>query len=571
MSDVVALLRRPFILDDAGETLAPQTEVCIDSEEVLQPFFLCEPPEQVRMFILLFCLSVAVGLVLNHGAAARFYGLLVRSELPPNQRRGLGYTACKAYGIFPIYRLDERVFQWVGWLLVSSLVLACSSQIAPRFFLFASFGLYFLYFGQLFCESKHGGHGALLMPSVIMLLALSGGPQGTPWSLVFVKIFLGLVYFAGALSKLLGAVVFNRVWGGSTMQAYLFDAMWSRPHPWAAVRQLQRFLLTRWWVCSTMAYGGLVFELGFLPLVLLDSPLCTVLAATIALGFHLSIDLLQGLDFRPFWLPVLWVFLPELQAVVTGQVPGPDEAWMAVVARGFEEEPCRVALSTAYLVLQMIATVLFLDLQEGKECLPLTCCPMFGMPRNLFGDEVRGALLTENDLREGGHIDCAYNFYPWAADLPMSSKDMQRIPGKMLFWMSTLHVHKSMKRLCQAEFLDQELLVSANFEVPAQLREKLAELVRFLEEGSPGDWRQAAKVDQLVTLQEECHALFKAARKDTLELTISETEVAGIPFLGHQAAGELGGDDRNVELRAVKTELASTTDICEVSTRASRC
>ena len=33
-------------------------------------------------------------------------------------------------------------------------------------------------------RSKHGGHGALLLPSVLLLLALSGGPLGSPWSLV---------------------------------------------------------------------------------------------------------------------------------------------------------------------------------------------------------------------------------------------------------------------------------------------------------------------------------------------------------------------------------------------------
>lgn len=32
-------------------------------------------------------------------------------------------------------------------------------------------------------RSKHGGHGALLLPSVLLLLALSGGPLGSPWSL----------------------------------------------------------------------------------------------------------------------------------------------------------------------------------------------------------------------------------------------------------------------------------------------------------------------------------------------------------------------------------------------------
>ena len=91
---------------------------CMDSPEVLQPFFLCEPPEQaspewgtkeqrhehiwktdnswseiridspslqlfstwtnwclgqVRLFITLFCVSVAFSLIINHPAAMRYY------------------------------------------------------------------------------------------------------------------------------------------------------------------------------------------------------------------------------------------------------------------------------------------------------------------------------------------------------------------------------------------------------------------------------------------------------------------------------------------------------------------
>jgi len=172
---------------------------------------------------------------------------MVTEKLPPDQRRGLGYTACKAYGVVPIPRLSVGMFGVVGWTLVATLLLACDTALAPRFFLFASLGLYFLYFGQLFCESKHGGHGSLLMPSVILLLALSGGPEGSPWSLVFIKVFLGVIYFAGGISKLLVSALFGKPWCGATMQAYVFDAMWSRPHPWQIVRGLQRWLLLRWW------------------------------------------------------------------------------------------------------------------------------------------------------------------------------------------------------------------------------------------------------------------------------------------------------------------------------------
>lgn len=79
-----------------------------------------------------------------------------------------------------------------------------------------------------------------------------------------------------------------------------------------------------------------------------QSPLCCaeVLAGAIAFSFHLGVDLLQapcfkpegsrvqyrmssaictaeGLDFKPFWCPVFWVFLPDVQALWHGQARNP--------------------------------------------------------------------------------------------------------------------------------------------------------------------------------------------------------------------------------------------------------
>jgi len=388
-----------------------------------------------------------------------------------------------------------------------TLLLACDTHLAPRFFLFASFGLYFLYFGQLYCESKHGGHGSLLLPSVIILLALSGGPQGTPWSLVFIKIFLGLFYFAGALSKLLLAVLFRQPWSGSTLQAYLLDAMWSRPHQLAIVREAQRFILTHWWACTGTAVGGLVFELGFLPVVLTGGEVGACAAAAVALLFHLSVGLLQGLDFMPFWCPVFWVFLSDAQAFINGSQ---QEPWTTIVARGFEEEPCRVALSAAYILLQVLVSLRFMDLFKGMDCLPFSCCPMFAVPRNLFGNEVSGGVMTNLDLREGGHIDFAYNFYPWHTELPMSDEDMKKLPGRVLFWMNTSTCHPLLSRMLQPEALGKEFLLRANFEVPQELRCKINDFVRLQREGHPGHWKDPAKVSELLDLQESCRASFDA-------------------------------------------------------------
>merc|ERR1711924_361481 len=111
------------------------------------------------------------------------------------------------------------------------------------------------------------------------------------------------------------------------------------PHRWSIVRSLQREPLVRWWACSALAVGGLLFEFGFLPLVLLGGREGSVLAAVVAFGFHTGVNLLQGLDFMPFWCPVFWAFLPDLLGLLSGRPATPDETWHATVARGFEEEP----------------------------------------------------------------------------------------------------------------------------------------------------------------------------------------------------------------------------------------
>mmetsp|Transcript_23692 Transcript_23692/g.53313 ORF Transcript_23692/g.53313 Transcript_23692/m.53313 type:complete len:554 (+) Transcript_23692:32-1693(+) len=491
------------------ENVFASDAVCTDSEDLLQPFFLCEPPEQVRLFITLFCVSVAIGLIIHHPAAVRFYRLTTRANLSHNSRRGLGYTACKAFGLWPVPQLPESHFQMVGWLLVMSLLLACHAHLAPRFFLFAGFGLYFVYFGQLFCESKHGGHGALLLPSVLLLLALSGGPQGTPWSLVFIKLFLGVVYFAGAVSKVVVPWVFGRSWLGSTMQAYVLDAMWSRPHSFFLVRKLQVFLLQRWWLCTFLAVSALIFEFGWLPLVMLGGRYGSVIAGAVAFSFHLGVDVLQGLDFKPFWCPVFWVFLPDAQAVWHGQdLPGED--WTSVLAQGFVEEPCRWLMSATYLILQVVVAVRFMDCREGMECLPLTCCPMFAVPRNVFEDELRGGVLTDLDLRGGGHVDFAYNFFPWAVDMPMTDSDLQHMPGRVLFWMSTLHCDPNLVRLVKPEYLNKELLIAANFDVSPALEAKLHQYVQLLEQASPEDWSDSAKIGAAADILAECRDLFEA-------------------------------------------------------------
>ena len=64
--------------------------------------------------------------------------------------------------------------------------------------------------------------------------------------------------------------------------------------------------------------------------------------------------------------------------------------------------------------------------------------------------------MTDLDLRGGGHVDFAYNFFPWSTELPLSTTDLQHMPGRVLFWMSSLHCNENLTRMLKPEYLDKE-------------------------------------------------------------------------------------------------------------------
>merc|ERR1712176_1612308 len=138
--------------------------------------------------------------------------------------------------------------------------------------------------------------------------------------------------------------------------------------------------------------------------------------------------------------------------VLNGVPYEPTNTWASLLRQGYQEEPFRVVCSVTYIFLQVIVAISFQDVKEGSDCLPLTCCPMFGLPRNYFGDELRGGILTDLDLRNSGHIDFAYNFYTWATDMPMTEADLKKLPGRALMWMSTKHCHPLLTRMIQPEW-----------------------------------------------------------------------------------------------------------------------
>jgi hypothetical protein len=199
---------------------------------------------------------VARPLAAAFGDLTAFYAWFKDSGLEMAKYRGYGQAACKMYGIIPSPKLSVFSMRVAG-LAFLALLLAAATPLTPAAawrapMLGAALVPYHLYFSQLYCEAHVGAHVTVLVPPALLLLALSPSldPQlaskadaaslsvdasrtsaacaaFTCWMM---KIVLTSAY-AGAgvckISKSLRSLAKggNSWWSGSTLQAFIFEAM----------------------------------------------------------------------------------------------------------------------------------------------------------------------------------------------------------------------------------------------------------------------------------------------------------------------------------------------------------
>ena len=200
----------------------------------------------IREFQIIYCSILSIFLLWNHRAHVSFFQWFSKPNFSFGQRRGLGHHPVSPFSFVPTCKLTVNQFRFVGYLLACSLFLSCFHlhPVVTRICLVLSFLLYFLYFTQLWCETKAGGHGSLTIPPVLLVLALSPDLSSlsttttttttttvvSVWPLRLIQIILCMQYCASGVCKLLASVAVKRWWcSGSVLQYYLYDAMWSRP------------------------------------------------------------------------------------------------------------------------------------------------------------------------------------------------------------------------------------------------------------------------------------------------------------------------------------------------------
>mmetsp|Transcript_29529 Transcript_29529/g.84563 ORF Transcript_29529/g.84563 Transcript_29529/m.84563 type:complete len:531 (-) Transcript_29529:54-1646(-) len=501
-------------------------DIQLDAEEVNA----LQAPAQwhaMNTFRVFYCIMIAGVICMHHLHHARFYRWFVGSGLQQEQRRGLGYAAVRPYGLFEPPRLTVPQFHAAGAALVASLVLACFDCLAPRVFLWSAFCLYFMYFSQLFCESKAGGHSTVMIPTTLFMLALAQPGSDAVWPLEVLKIYLALAYCASGVCKLAGSVYFGKFWGnGPTLQCYVYEAMWTRPAKTAAVRWAQEFLLCSPYACTVFGCLSLVFEAGF-PAIFFTPHWCTVaLGAGASLSFHAGIELLMGLDFLSYWCPVLLAFaakdtaalataattggsIIEVASAAFDSLLGPQgPGTLAALEQGLAAQPLALAAAAVYLLGQVVVSFTLRDIL-GEEKLPFSCCPMFFFPRNLFSATPKLFCLSGANWRKGGYLDCSWLYnQAFVPPFELRQEDLSRLQFPIVTFGTLAPMPEDLSFRVKPEYRDQPFVMFSNADLGQDLELRLKDLMHELSNAEEADsWRQD-KLLKVLAMQKECRALF---------------------------------------------------------------
>eukprot|EP00929_Paragymnodinium_shiwhaense_P107049 TRINITY_DN7301_c0_g1_i1.p1 TRINITY_DN7301_c0_g1~~TRINITY_DN7301_c0_g1_i1.p1 ORF type:complete len:723 (+),score=140.47 TRINITY_DN7301_c0_g1_i1:151-2319(+) len=488
----------------------------------------------VDFFRVLYCTVIAGMVIVHHAGHASFYSWF----------EGSGLRKKENVGLVPWPRLTLAQFHLSGAALVSALGLACFDGVAPRFFVWMSFGLYFIYFSVLFRESKAGWHSTMI-PTVLFMLGLAT-PQSTAiWPIEVLKLSVALAHSAAGICKLASSVYFGRFWGsGPTLQYYIYEAMWTRPGQHWIVRWAQNKLIQRPYACTLLGSLSLAIEVSFLPCLLFAPHWISVgIGTVIAAIFYGGIQLVMGLDFLSYWCPVLLAFVAKdastmLNAMNTGSsmfaavqqvtaAPSTGGSALQALWSGVHEQPLALALAVLYVLCQVAVSCTFRDVL-GEEKLAFSCSPMFFFPRNLFSASPKMFCLSGAKWRTAGFLDCSWMYNPqvFSQTFDMGEEDMARFNFPVIKF-GTLAAAPDTVKLEGVKLEDRKkpFMLFSNIleQVGPELRLRLEELVAEFREADEKDAWCPKKIKRILDLQKQCRNLFQESTKRIIGLRTTDS------------------------------------------------
>eukprot|EP01052_Picozoa_sp_SAG31_P042986 SAG31_NODE_7011_length_1818_cov_1.697499_2_plen_503_part_00 len=377
--------------------------------------------QPTRLLQVAFGCWTTTALMWHSAELLRFYDRWCKSGISMTARRGLGSGPCKLYGILPVPALTPVQLR-AAMLVLGCGLLGCCTPLCPRAAASLAFVSYHLVFPQLFASRIVGGHVSILLPAVLVQLACC--PQDRVWGILLLRVHVASCYCSSGMSKLWSSVKVGLFWGrAETLQYYILESRWMRRHgeySSLVAPALQRLVLQQPAVLlKAMASTALLIEAGA-PLAVLGGDTAAALFGLAAFGFHVGVALLQELDFISFWVPGLFAFVIPIGS------SGID-TWQLILTG---KEDLLFGLALLYTTMQLLCA-----LTHHDGSLPLSCVPMFQLPRRLDDSLPKTAIITpypNNRISDEPRTPEPYYWDPTSED-GMTATDLKLL-WRPLLW-----------------------------------------------------------------------------------------------------------------------------------------
>jgi len=249
------------------------------------------------MFLILFCLTLALQLIRNFGDQFNFF------KTSPAKIYG---DSPAVLGLFRIPRISSGSFILAGVVLFLSL-LAAALGVIPRVSVAVALVCYFFYFSPIISIS-YVNRKTNLIPIALMILLFSPSiarplSEPTPeWPLVLIKICIVQMYLSAGIQKLRRC---GLKWTDGTFlrDYFLNHYLWGDMS--AAMRLAQNLTL-----CRVLSILVLAFELTFW--IILFVPALAYVYVVSGILFHLGTWFTMRINYMKYLMPVYTVFIADV-------------------------------------------------------------------------------------------------------------------------------------------------------------------------------------------------------------------------------------------------------------------
>lgn len=458
-------------------------------------YLLCYNDNTLTTFIRLEYFLQGISVLLNIQKQNKFYKWWFSSGLSDSNVRGFSTNGYPLFSIFKMPKLNPYTFTFIsyGYLFslfaTSLLTLFVDNNFINLILYVIVFILSLLYFASLWAERTCSYHREIMFLIIQIYMVLSPSNIITNndgnITLYLLKLHISSIYMASVMQKIGLSVYSKLLWVSNSPHTFMWKAMWSKPY----VQYIQKFLFTQKYL---MTIGGII-SLFLESLLIWELCFEHAIKKYIYLGllfFHLSIFIIQGIDYVSFWAP--------FAIIGTFNTTYPQNFTIIEI----ENIPLLLFLTS-----QFIFAFLFLE-NFDINIPPLVSCPMFVISTT-YNDKTIPQYYVMTEKNPDIPFERLEWMYPFCKSYGMKlvPSDISKIPIKFVGFgwaRKPIQYPSTIQKLYNENIKDGFFIVS-NVKISKSLQIKLENIMKLLHSSK----NICPKLNNIIKYYDECMIQFQ--------------------------------------------------------------